>query len=846
LIAAGLIKEADLRERIADIRKKYEENKNGAAGAGESEVARLRARADEAEAYLKQLREQGPLIEKVTQSEKEAAKIREELKTSISGVTRSQKELALVEAERAAAAEKAIAAEQKRIDGLEKAKAAYASLIDSTRQEAQSIATQADELEATNAMWGKSRTAVEEYRLSVLKAKMAEVEGGSDSSYDPSYVRALQDKIDAQQRKVDAQRIADAKTLNEHAQEMLRNAQDASTLYETELRLMGLTADARARIVAERAIELKYAKELEKIEKSGASEPGKEAARRTLGDAKSAELSGLSSKTAVDSLKELDAYLDPARAKDFGSALKDAFGEAGNSLAQLTNAFQDYAQQQAELAKMQEKLRSSAGEIDQSEYHKREMALAKKSAQSQIGSYASIAGAAKGFFSEHSKGYKVMEAAEKGFRAVELALAVESMTKQLFGINAVTSATVTGESTKAAAVTSGTSAQVAADLVKGQSAAAVGVATQAQGDPYSALPRMAVMAAVMAGLGFMVGGFGGGGSSSAVREERQRTQGTGTVFGDAEAKSASLGNAFEMLQDSAKLELRYQSGMLASLRNIEGAMAGVANAVLRTQGITSGNSVGVVEGVISTKNLDPLLDVIGLGGLGASLFGKVTQEITDSGLVIKGLVEQLSRGEGFSSYTDITKTKSKLFGLSKSTSNETIFGELDADTNEALGRVFSGLSSALVMASSALGRDAAQVSEQIANTLIDIPRVSLRGLKGSDLQDAISSTISAAADTIGKTVVPGLDAFQKIGEGYFETLIRVSSGIESAEYALERFGISAVGFMDLVGKQGDVAAEIFRESVVKFEGAGSGMAEIINGISGSVDDLADTYRSLVD
>ncbi|MBK7791032.1 MAG: hypothetical protein IPJ54_21265 [Saprospiraceae bacterium] len=40
--------------------------------------------------------------------------------------------------------------------------------------------------------------------------------------------------------------------------------------------------------------------------------------------------------------------------------------------------------------------------------------------------YADMAGAAKGFFSENSKGYQLMEKAEKAFHVVELAMATKS------------------------------------------------------------------------------------------------------------------------------------------------------------------------------------------------------------------------------------------------------------------------------------------------------------------------------------------------------------------------------------------------------------------------------------
>src|SRR6516225_3358434 len=118
---------------------------------------------------------------------------------------------------------------------------------------------------------------------------------------------------------------------------------------------------------------------------------------------------------SVNTLKALDAYLDPAKAKDFATALRDSFGEAGNALAQMANALQDYTQKQSELAAMQKALAEDKG-ISAADRVSRETQLAKASAQVQISGYASIAAAAKGLFKEHSKGYKAMEAAEKAFR----------------------------------------------------------------------------------------------------------------------------------------------------------------------------------------------------------------------------------------------------------------------------------------------------------------------------------------------------------------------------------------------------------------------------------------------
>jgi phage-related minor tail protein len=290
LIAAGLIQEADLRERIADITKKFQETKTGSAGVGQNEVADLRARAAETEKYLAQLREQGPLVEKLSEGEKRANKIREELRTNVSGAARAQKELALVEAERIAAAERAIAGEQMRIEGLERSKQAYASLIDATRQSAQNLAQQADELAVSNELWGKGRVAVEEYRLALLRAKLVEVEGGSDSSYDPAYVRALQDQVAAQTRKVDQQRIADFKTMNQQADELLRSANAMADSYADEARMAGLSAVERNKIVARRQVELKYAKEIADVDRSSLTDEQKTAAREKLRSAERIEI----------------------------------------------------------------------------------------------------------------------------------------------------------------------------------------------------------------------------------------------------------------------------------------------------------------------------------------------------------------------------------------------------------------------------------------------------------------------------------------------------------------------------------------------------------------------------
>lgn len=514
-------------------------------------------------------------------------------------------------------------------------------------------------------------------------------------------------------------------------------------------------------------------------------------------------------KAGQDVLKKIDDFLDPSKAKSFGDALNDAFGSAGNALKSLGNALQDYTQKQSQLNKLQEELANNK-DISQEDRIKREMALSEKQGELQVASYAAAAGAAKGFFAEGSRGYKVMQAAETAFQAYQLA----------------------------------------SDLVKGVSAAAVAVANQAQGDPYTAFARMAAMAAAMAALGFAVTGGGGGGGGQSAKQVQEK-QGTGTVLGDASAKSDSLSKSLEGLQDIAKVELQVQSGMLKALNNIEASMAGLGNVIARIPGLTEGKNLGIQEG---SKQNDPLgvvkfassIPVLGnlLGSVAGAIFGKTTQKIVDAGLTVKGSVADLSKGQGVQQYASVDTTKSSLFGLSKKTSNSVQTAAADDSVSKQIGLVFANIGKVMVTAAGALGKDTSVVGDAISKFIVDIPTLSLKDLKGDELQAAISTAISAQADVLGAAILPGLDDFQKVGEGYFETLVRVAGGIDSASFELEKLGISAVAYTDVLNKQGDVATEIVRQSIQAVTGLGN-VGQIIENFSGSAEDLAQLYGSLV-
>jgi hypothetical protein len=544
----------------------------------------------------------------------------------------------------------------------------------------------------------------------------------------------------------------------------------------------------------------------------------------------------------IEALKKIDDYLDPSKAKSFGEALTDAFEGAGNALAKLGNVFDTVAKKQAEQNKMVEALRNTKG-ISQEDRIKRETDLAQRQSELQIDAYASMAGAAKGFFEEGSKGYKTLEAAETAFRAYQLA----------------------------------------SDLVKGASAAAVAIANQAQGEPYTAWARMAAMAAAMAALGFAVsGGFNKSSGAQATAQTRQGGAATGrivtpdqadrssstyrggTVFGDDQARSESIANSIDILADASKIELTYSRNQLAALEAIRDSLSGLGNLIVRSVGggLTTGKNFGIQTGTLSVNQGDPLAKAIGLGGLdkfigdtsvlfGAvgkalhGLWGKVKQEIVDSGLSILGNVSDVVVQQ----YVDFATTKSSFFGLVKKTTTGTETGPVEQQIADQFGLIFQSIGDTLTATAGVLGRDGEAFSAALQSFVIDLPRLSLKDLKGEELQEAIAAAIGGEADRLAATVLPGLVEFQQIGEGYYETLIRVASGIDVANYQLELLGITAVAYTDVIRRQGDVGAEIVRQSIVAAETAGgalSSVGTIVNTLSGSAEELAETYTALVD
>ncbi|MEX5385608.1 hypothetical protein WCE10_21495, partial [Cronobacter muytjensii] len=151
--------------------------------------------------------------------------------------------------------------------------------------------------------------------------------------------------------------------------------------------------------------------------------------------------------------------------------------------------------------------------------------------------------------------------------------------------------------------------------------------------------------------------------------------------------------------------------------------------VVRTAGITDGSNMGIQTGTraagglaVTTSEFFGGFGPMGkiMGSLASAILGKVTKDITDSGLMFGGRVGDLQNGQGYSQYANVTTTKSRLFGLVKSSSNSTQTAALGGELAEQFGLVFKNLETVLRSSATALGRDADSIGAAVQNVVIDM------------------------------------------------------------------------------------------------------------------------------
>jgi hypothetical protein len=502
---------------------------------------------------------------------------------------------------------------------------------------------------------------------------------------------------------------------------------------------------------------------------------------------------GLGSGTSLQEARDLLDILTAvdSATKSAAAGMAASFGRVGSAIGGLTTALSGYAAQQQVIAAQMAAAKADPKNGPE-KIAKLEIAAAHASAQAKMKSYGDMAGAAKGFFNENSKGYKVMEGAEKAYRAFEMAMALKSMAISLFATSTKATAVVAGQGVETGAVAAGEGAR---NLLK---IPGVIMSFMSSMGPWGAAAAVVAIAAV---LGSTASGGGGGPSA----KERLASQGTGSILGDSSAKSASISRAIELSATNSNIELTHTAGMLRALLNIESSIGNLGGLLVRS-GAVGGATAPDQYG--SMSKLAVSLDVI-TGKLFGSFTAKITNAIfggkvstIDTGIMMQegALGSLLESGVKASQFTD-TKKDGGIFHSDKYSTTSKSLGD---EANDQFTKIFANMAKGIGEAGRILGLGGDSFTARLNSFVVDLGKVTTKGLTGEQIQEQLEAVFSKAADDMARWSVAGLKEFQQAGEGAFETLARITSNYANLDSILESVGMKfgAVGIASLSAREG--------------------------------------------
>jgi hypothetical protein len=400
-----------------------------------------------------------------------------------------------------------------------------------------------------------------------------------------------------------------------------------------------------------------------------------------------------------------------------------------------------------------------------------------------------MAGAAKGFFDERSRSYQNLLKVEQAFRAIEFAMAVQAMAVD----TAETGSSIANATERAAADTAAGAAKAFSYL-----------------GPFGFAAAAAIVA-YMAALGVHKGG-GGNAPSSAAR--LQEVQGTGTILGSSTNKSDSVQRSIDLMAANSNVLLDETAGMARSLRNIDDGISNLGAAIAR--------QIGVSGGIFDTSGLKLGRDGLWQDSKDASLFEKIGDKIGNAvfggrkktTLFDQGLnfgtqtIGEAAQGVDLNAYQVTKTTKSGGILHSDKTKYHTYNTEVSDDIKQGLTDTIASLRDAVAEAAGTIG---VKEAEKSLNAMtLNIDNISLKGLSGQEITDALNGVISKAFDDMATNLLPQIKAFQKVGEGAGQTLIRLATDYAAVDRNTQKLGI--------VFSQTGVASIAARERLVQLVG----------------------------
>lgn len=441
-------------------------------------------------------------------------------------------------------------------------------------------------------------------------------------------------------------------------------------------------------------------------------------------------------------------------------------------------------------------------------------------------------------------------------------------------------------------------AQTSLALVEGTRA----ILTAGTGDPYTAIPRMIAMGAMVSSLLGNIGvAFGMNKTSESTTSDSisslNANDGAGTVLGDTTKQSESIAKAMGILEDFAEPQFEVLQSMNNYLETIVNSIGGVSRLLIQSgqygkafgegftptstdtgwkglgvsyQGINNqvtnkiedsfktalGKDIGGITGKLFT--LPTVIANKAIGSVISGIFGKTSTttstKLTDSGIYFADQLLTNARDEIYGSmYQTIQKktttTSKSWFSSSTSTKKKIYTNMYDMEGNTELERQFSLILDSMYRstfeASKSLDFTAEEITSTLDNFVVSIGKISLKGLSGDQIQERLTSVFGSISDKLAATAFPLLVDFQQVGEGMYTTMTRVATGMEEARFYIDRLGTSTIKYTDIINKQGVVGFEALAQSIIKADeatyGLNNGVVQMIGNMSATTEELYNTY-----
>lgn len=322
----------------------------------------------------------------------------------------------------------------------------------------------------------------------------------------------------------------------------------------------------------------------------------------------------------------------------------------------------------------------------------------------------------------------------------------------------------------------------------------------------SAATSANIIGAITSGLGLLTSldSILGGGIVADF-EEIQRNQGL-NQWGE---KAESIADATDITANATEKLVGINTDMLEALKGLNLSIMSASGIITRGTEIPSADPgitgniykdlIGInaeLAQVVDTVSLaaagfavgGPIGGLIGgvLGfALGGLLGGK--SKVTDEGIrIIGGSLSDLLDEVTVQAFQSV-KYKKWRFGSSKI---KTVFKDLGDEVGNQISLVFESIVDSVVTGASILGLSNQEINAALDAIEIETKKISLKGMKAGEQQEAINNYFSQVFNQISADVVPFLEEFQQVGEELGGTLSRLATEVSVAEYLVDNFGLT--------------------------------------------------------